>query len=61
MAAALNGEDVLMLLSTASGKSWICQVLLFIFSRDTSPIGKGILPLGFIYDWESGIVNLLVL
>ena len=29
-----------MLLPTVSGKSWICQVLLFIFSRDTSPIGN---------------------
>ena len=37
---ALNGKDVLMLLSTVSRKSWVCQVLLFIFSWNTSPIGK---------------------
>ena len=39
---ALNGEDVLMLLPTASGISWIYQVLPFVVTRDTSPIGNKI-------------------
>ena len=36
-----NGEDVLMLLATGSGKSWIYQVLPFI-ARGTSLIGNKI-------------------
>ena len=36
--AALNGEDVLMLLPTVLKKSWIYQVLPFIVTWDTSPI-----------------------
>ena len=39
---ALNGEDALMLLPTASGISWIYQVLPFVVTRDTSPIGNKI-------------------
>ena len=38
--AALNGEDVLMLLRTALKKLWIYQVLHFVVSRDTSLIGN---------------------
>ena len=44
--AALNGENVFMLLPTALKKSFIYQVLLFIVSRETSPIGNK------VPDWE---------
>ena len=34
------GKDALMLLPTALRKSWIYEVLHFIVSWDTSPIGN---------------------
>ena len=40
--AALIGKDALMLLLTVLRKSWICQVLPFIVSRDISPIGNNV-------------------
>ena len=38
--AELNEEGALILLPTAMRRSWIYQVLLFIVSRDISPIGS---------------------
>lgn len=38
--APLKREDALMLLPTALRKSWICQVLRFIVSWDTSLISN---------------------
>ena len=65
IAAALNREDPFMLLRTALRESWIYQVLLFIVSRDTLPIGNsflienftGALIMNFIPNKESSIVN----
>ena len=63
--AALNRDDVLMLLPTALRKSQMYRLLPFIVSRDTSPTGKNTLDrkfywsaiVSFIPDWESEIKN----
>ena len=62
--SSIKWEDVLILLPTASRKSWICQV--FIFIRDASPIANkspgrefywGTAHEFYILDQESEIVN----
>lgn len=48
--AACNREDALIMLTTAaSGKSWICKLLPFVVSRDTSPTGNRISDLEFYW------------
>ena len=64
IAVALKGEDACMLLPIALRKSWIYQVLPFIVTRDTSPIGNKVsdqkffwsADMNFIPDWKSEIV-----
>ena len=62
--AALNGKGVLMSLPRVSRKSWICQVLLYIYSRGTLPIGKKTPDRGILLEcclWVSFLIGNLEL
>ena len=60
--AAFNAEDalvLLVLLPAALRKLWIYQVLHFIVSRDTSPIGNKVPDLEFCWSTNHGFYTRL--